>query len=101
MVEVSLVEPGPLRRRNTSSAQRRTLIAAALGWMLDAFDVMLYSIVLATLLRELGMSKATAGFLNTLTLIASAIGSFLFGVGAHRLGRGRVLMARLLAFSRF
>ena len=27
-----------------SSAQRRTLIAAALGWMLDAFDAMLYAL---------------------------------------------------------
>ena len=39
----------PFRWRNTTVVQRRTLLAAALGWMLDAFDVMLYSIVLATL----------------------------------------------------
>ena len=33
-------------------AQRRTLIAAALGWMLDAFDVMLYSMVVAALIQD-------------------------------------------------
>lgn len=69
--------------------------------MLDAFDVMLYSIVLATLMREFGMSKATAGLLNTLTLIASAIGSFIFGVLADRLGRARMLSASILMYSVF
>ena len=45
-------------------AQRKTLIAAALGWMLDAFDVMLYALVIAYVMNDLGMSKATAGLRN-------------------------------------
>lgn len=69
--------------------------------MLDAFDVMLYSIVLATLMREFGMSKGTAGFLNTLTLIASAIGSFCFGFLADKFGRRRMLSASILTYSIF
>ncbi len=69
--------------------------------MLDAFDVMLYSIVLATLMREFGMSKGTAGFLNTLTLIASAIGSLGFGILADRLGRKRMLSLSILTYSLF
>ena len=87
--------------RDTSVAQRRTLIAAGLGWMLDAFDVMLYSIVLATLMREFGMSKATAGLLNALTLVASAIGSLLFGLLADRVGRRRMLTQSILTYSVF
>ena len=69
--------------------------------MLDAFDVMLYSIVLATLMREFGMNKGTAGFLNTLTLIASAIGSFGFGYFADRFGRRRMLSLSILTYSFF
>ena len=69
--------------------------------MLDAFDVMLYSIVLATLMREFGMGKATAGLLNTLTLVASAIGSLIFGLLADRAGRRRMLSASILLYSIF
>ena len=85
--------------RNTTSAQRKTVIAAALGWMLDAFDVMLYSLVLTELMRTFAMSKSTAGLLNSLTLVASALGSLLFGALADRYGRGRMLSASILTYS--
>jgi MFS family permease len=81
--------------------QRRTLIAAGLGWMLDAFDVMLYALVLAHIMRDLGMSKGTAGLLNTLTLLASGIGGVFFGFIADRIGRKRALMATILTYSVF
>src|SRR5437762_10573400 len=85
--------------RDISSAERKTLIAGGLGWMLDAMDVMLYSLVLTYLIRDFSMSKGTAGFLNSLTLIASAIGGFLFGFLADRIGRTRALMASILVYS--
>jgi MFS family permease len=69
--------------------------------MLDAFDVMLYSIVLVTLMREFGMDKKTAGLLNTFTLIASALGSVVFGLLSDRLGRRRMLSASILTYSLF
>jgi len=91
----------PFRWRNITSPQRLTVLAAGLGWGLDAFDVMLYSIVLATLMREFGMTKSTAGLLNSLTLIASAIGSFVFGLLADRAGRRRMLSISILTYSLF
>ena len=60
--------------RDITAAERRTLVAGGLGWMLDAMDVMLFSLVIAYLLREFSMDTRTAGFLNSMTLIASAIG---------------------------
>jgi len=75
------------------------LFAGALGWMLDAMDVMLYSLILAYLIREFGMSTSTAGLLNSLTLVASAIGGLLFGLIADRIGRTRSLMAAILVYS--
>lgn len=85
--------------RQASSTQRRTLIAAALGWMLDAFDAMLYALVLAYVMRDLGMSKSTAGLLNSLTLLASGIGGVAFGFIADRIGRKRALMLSILTYS--
>src|SRR5919109_1730244 len=82
-----------------TSAQRRTLLAAALGWMLDAFDAMLYALVLTYIMRDLGMSKATAGFLGSLTLLASGIGGVGFGFIADRVGRKRALMLSILTYS--
>ncbi len=80
-------------------AQRRTFVAAALGWMLDAFDVMLYATAVSYVMRDLGMSKATAGWLNTLTLVASGLGGLLFGFLADRLGRKHALMLTILTYS--
>ena len=85
--------------RDISPAERKSLIAGGLCWMLDAMDVMLYSFVLAYLMTEFGMSKSTGGLLNSLTLIASAIGGLFFGVLADRVGRTRALMASILVYS--
>jgi MFS family permease len=82
-----------------SAAQKRSLVAGGLGWMLDAMDVMLYSMVLAELMVHLGIGKAQAGFLNSLTLAASAVGGMLFGFFADRAGRTRALMASILVYS--
>jgi MFS family permease len=91
---------GPIQLLNQSTpGQRRTLLAAALGWMLDSFDTMLYAMVLTYVMRDLGMSKAVSGFLYTLTLLASGIGGVFFGFLADRLGRKRALMASILTYS--
>jgi MFS family permease len=52
-------------------------------------------------MREFGMSKSTAGLLNSLTLVASALGSFLFGLLADRAGRRRTLSFSILTYSFF
>lgn len=85
--------------REATSAQRRTLIAAALGWALDAFDVMLYALVLTHVMRDLHMDKPTAGVLATLTLLASGIGGVLFGFIADRIGRTKALMLSIATYS--
>jgi len=82
---------------------RRAFIAAALGWMLDAFDVMLFSMVVAALVADptLNVSLTTAGLLNSLTLLSAAFGGVAFGVFADRVGRARALMAAVLIYSVF
>jgi MFS family permease len=85
--------------REASPHERRTLLAGSLGWLLDAFDVMLYAMVLAHLIEHFGMEKTTAGWLQSLTLLASAGGGALFGFFADRVGRTRALMVSILVYS--
>src|SRR6476660_4277283 len=83
-----------------TSAQKRTLIAAALGWGLDGFDVLLYSNVQIHVMTALGIhSKAIAGLPNAFMLLASAIGGVLFGFIAARIGRAKALLLRILPYS--
>jgi len=84
-----------------TAEQRRTLLAASLGWMLDSMDVMLYAMVLTHLINDLQMSTATAGLLGSLTLLASAGGGILFGLLADRVGRARALIVSILVYSVF
>lgn len=87
--------------RGITRAQWRTLLAAQLGWALDAMDVMLYVFALGAIRAELHLSAAGAGALASVTLVASAVGGILFGVLADRIGRVRALIASILTYSVF
>lgn len=83
-----------------TSAQKRTLLAAALGWGLDGFDVMLYSNIAVRVMADLGItSKSLTGLPNTFMLLASGIGGILFGFIADRIGRKKALMLSILTYS--
>ena len=69
--------------------------------MLDAFDVMLYALILTAVIQDLGLSRETGGLMASLTLAASAIGGLLFGVLADKLGRTRALNLSILLYSVF
>ncbi len=89
--------------RAADGRARHAFVAASLGWMLDSFDVMLYSLVLAALIQDptLQLSTAVAGQLGALTLLSAAAGGVVFGVLADRLGRKQALMAAVLIYSIF
>lgn len=81
--------------------QKRALLTTSLGWMLDSMDMMLFSLVLTNLERDLHMSETTAGLLITLSLISAAVGGIFFGWLADRVGRARALTASMLLYSVF
>jgi MFS family permease len=80
---------------------RRAIIAAGLGWMLDAFDVTLFALALPAIRLELGLSPAQGGALGSVALLAAAAGGVAFGVFADRFGRTRALMLSVVLYSVF
>jgi MFS family permease len=98
---VTNTAPEVFRWRDSTAAQTGTLLAAFLGWMLNAFDVMLYSLIITRLMSVFLMNQATAGLLNALTLAASAVGTVLFGSLADRFGRRRMLNYSIITYSVF
>ena len=87
--------------KNISREQWRALIAAQLGWTLDAMDVMLYAFALGAIQTEFSLSSAQAGLLASATLVASALGGIGFGVLADRFGRARSLIFSIILYSIF
>ena len=94
-----MMAPGVLH--DITPTQWRVLLAAMLGWMLDAMDVMLYAFALTTIRAEFGLSGAQAGLLASVTLLTSAAGGLVFGVIADRIGRARALRYSILVYSFF
>ena len=80
---------------------RRAIAAAGLGWMLDAFDVTLFALVLPAIRKELGLSTAAGGALGSIALLAAAAGGVGFGWIADRFGRTRALMLSVVLYSVF
>jgi MFS family permease len=72
-----------------------------MGWGLDAFDVMLFSLTLASVIKDLGLTKTQAGALGSITLLAGAVGGLIFGHVADRFGRTKALMGSVLIYSIF
>ncbi len=67
--------------------------------MLDAFDVMLYALVIPAVIAEFGLTKGQAGILGSVTLLAAAGGGIAFGFISDRFGRTRALMGSVLIYS--
>lgn len=80
---------------------RRAFIAASMAWGLDAFDVMLFSLTLPDVIRDLGLTKTQAGALGSVTLLGGAAGGLVFGHLADRFGRTKAMMAAILIYSVF
>jgi MFS family permease len=81
--------------------ERRTFWACAAGWALDGMDFMIYPLVIGTIIKLWNVDPGLAGLAGTVTLLASAIGGWLAGYLADRIGRVRTLQLTILWFSFF
>jgi MFS family permease len=87
--------------REAGVEAHRALLAGLFGWMLDAFDVMLFALVLPYVRADLGLTTAQGGFLGSVMLVAAAGGGVGFGWIADRFGRKRALMLSVALYSIF
>ncbi len=77
----------------------RALFAAQLGWMLDAMDVLLFTIAVVPIQKELGLTSREVALPLSATLFAAAVGGIVFGRLADRIGRVKAMTWSILLYS--
>lgn len=87
--------------REATPQERTALTAAFGGYAVDAFDYMIYTFIIPTLIVAWGMSNTEAGVIATGSLLSSAVGGWAAGVLADRYGRVRILQVTILWFTVF
>src|SRR3979411_570420 len=94
-IEVAPIEDTSLLAfyRDMNLPERRTFWACASGWALDGMDFMIYPLVIGTIITLWEVDPGTAGLAGTVTLLASAIGGWLGGYLAGRIGQVADLQA--------
>ncbi|EHP39855.1 major facilitator transporter [Cupriavidus basilensis OR16] len=86
---------------DASPRQKRAFWSCKVGYMLDGMDTQMLSFVIPTLVATWGISLADAGFIGTLTLLASALGGWAAGILSDRVGRVRTLQLTVVWFAVF
>jgi MFS family permease len=87
--------------RELPAVEKRTIWACWAGWVLDAFDLMIYATAMPVLIKLWSMTNQEAGLLATAALVSSALGGWISGMLCDRIGRIRVLQICILWFACF
>jgi len=84
---------------NLTGDQKRTILAAWLGWTLDAFDFFLLTFLLKDIAKEFGVEVSAVAYALFLTLAMRFVGAFIFGRIGDRWGRKPALILDILCYS--
>lgn len=88
--------------KNASAApisRNKLLRVAGVGWMFDAMDVGILSFVIAALAVDWNLTSSQMGWIGSINSIGMAVGAFIFGVFADKVGRKKIFMWTLIIFS--
>ncbi|MGJ9403158.1 MFS transporter [Arthrobacter sp. KK5.5] len=81
--------------------QGKIFLIGGLGFMFDAWDVTLNGALIPLVMEEWDLERTTAAWLGTANLIGMALGAFVWGTIADRVGRKTAFTWTLLIFSIF
>lgn len=103
------VAPEATRLRDLTPAQKKSGLAAWLGWLFDGLDMHLYTLVAAPFVAALlhasstssGDVKEKSAIIQAAFLVGWAVGGGLFGRIGDRLGRSRALALTILTYAVF
>ncbi len=86
---------------SADTVARQALLASAVGYAMDGFDLLILGFLLDPISAELGLNGAQAASLVSWTLLGAVGGGLLFGVLSDHLGRVRALTWSILIFALF
>lgn len=80
---------------------RKALIASAVGYAMDGFDLLILGFIMSAIAAELHLSPTAGASLATWTLVGAVAGGVLFGTLSDYVGRVKVLTWTILLFAVF
>jgi len=92
---------------NRSDPRWTALMSASLGWMFDAMDLQIFTLILFPSVSELIGTREPAqvawfaGIILACKLVAWGLGGIVFGVVADRIGRSRTMIITVLIYAGF
>jgi putative MFS transporter len=78
---------------------RRLIGVSGFGWMFDSMDVGIISFVVASLVKEWGLTSDQQGLIISMGMLGMFLGASVSGVLADRFGRKTIFQATLLFYS--
>lgn len=87
------------KKNDRPISERKLLGIVGTGWLFDAMDVGILSFIITALTLDWGLSAQQAGWIGSVNSIGMAVGAFVFGIMADRVGRRTVFMVTILIFS--
>ena len=101
-----MIEPGlnaTISQQDSSKRVMQAVLVAALGYFVDIYDLVLFSIVRVSSLKDIGVAasqmEANGVYILNMQMIGMLLGGIAWGVMGDKVGRRSVLFGSILMYS--